>query len=241
MAPDGSRERDAMTDTPDTERLIDAVELVRSRGDPARSKLCVMSLVARLAAEPHGDRPVCASPVIAAFARPVNDAMDRTTRQRLRPFAPRLVGTADGCDGKRRDLLHAFLLHTLLPAIVTDLQAGAGSHDEAGAAALASELTGHLVHAEDAERLRLAQDPAWDRAALIWPLRTALAARRDGDGVQQAEAIARVLIAAVSGVARPSRRAWYWDRAVAILDALAEAGRPEPTVPAPRHAARTPA
>lgn len=230
-----------MTDTPDTERLIESVELVRSRGDPARRKLCVMSLVARLAAEPHGDRPVCASPVIAAFARPVNDAMDRTTRQRLRPFAPRLVGTADGYDGRRRELLHAFLLHTLLPAIVTDLQAAACGHDEAGAAALTSELTGQLVHADDAERLCIAQDPAWDRAALIWPLRTALAARRDGDGVQQAESIARVLIAAVSGVARPSRRGWYWDRAVAMLDALADAGAAEAAAPAPQTGTTVPA
>jgi hypothetical protein len=211
-----------MTEQPHTERLIEHIELVRSRGDPAQMKLCVMSLVARLAGEAHGDQPICASPVIAAFARAVNDAMDRPTRQRLRPFAPRIVGTADRLDGLRQERLHAALIETLLPAIVTDLQAGARSHDQAQAAELTAELAGQLAHADDAEHLRLVQDTRWDRAALIWPLRNALAARRDGDGVQQAESVARVLIAAVSCLARPSRRTWYWDRAVAILDQLCD-------------------
>jgi len=224
-----------MTEQPQSERLIERVELVRSRGDPAQMKLCVMSLVARLAGEAHGDRPACASPVIAAFARAVNDAMDRPTRQRLRPFAPRIAGTADRLDGARQERLHAALLDTLLPAIVTDLQAGARSHDQAQAAELTSALAGQLAHADDAEQLRIAQDPRWDRAALIWPLRTALAARRDGDGVQQSEAIARVLIAAVSCLARPSRRAWYWDRAVEILDQMCDVAEvPTATPAAPR-------
>jgi hypothetical protein len=213
-----------MTDKPHTERLIHEVELVRSRGDPARMKLCVMSLVARLAGEAHGDQPRCASPVIAAFARAVNDAMDRTTRQRLRPFAPRIVGTADGADAERRDWLHTLLVESLLPAIVTDLQASAHDHDQARAAELTAELAGQLAHADDAQQLRIVQDAAWDRAALIWPLRNALTARRDGDGVQQAEAIARVLIAAVSCLARPTRREWYWGRAVETLDRLCDVG-----------------
>jgi hypothetical protein len=221
-----------MTEQPHTERLIEHVELVRSRGDPAQMKLCVMSLVARLAGEAHGDQPLCASPVIAAFARAVNDAMDRQTRQRLRPFAPRIVGTADRLDGHRRERLHDALIATLLPAVVTDLQAGARSHDQAEAAELTAELAGQLAHAAEDEQLRLVQDPRWDRAALIWPLRTAIAARRDGDGVQQAESVARVLIAAVSCLARPSRRTWYWDRAVAILDQLCDVAEPAAAVPA---------
>jgi hypothetical protein len=160
--------------------------------------------------------------VIAAFARAVNDAMDRQTRQRLRPFAPRIVGTADRLDRQRQERLHASLVETLLPAIVTDLQAGARSHDQAQAAELTAALAGQLIHAEEAEQLRLVQDTHWDRAALIWPLRNALAARRDSDGVQQAESVARVLIAAVSCLARPSRRSWYWDRAVEMLDQLCD-------------------
>jgi hypothetical protein len=222
-----------MTQNPQIERLLGEVELVRSRGDPERRRLCVMSLVALLAEEPHGDQPRCASPVIAAFARPVNDAMDRTTRQRLRPFAPRIVGTAGADEGARRLLLHRALVETLLPALVTDLQAGARSHDQARAAELTADLARQLPDAAPDERPALAQQPQWDRAALIWPLRTALAAYRDGDGVSQAEATARALIAAVSCLARPSRRDWYWDRAIEILDGLCDLGRREtPTQPA---------
>ncbi|MBK1696432.1 hypothetical protein [Rhodovibrio salinarum] len=220
-----------MTEQPHTERLIEHVELVRSRGDPAQMKLCVMSLVARLAQEAHGDQPRCASPVIAAFARAVNDAMDRQTRQRLRPFAPRIVGTADRLDDQRQALLHAALIEMLLPAIVTDLQASARTQDQAQAAELTAELTGQLTHGDDVEQLRIAQDIEWDRAALIWPLRNALTARRDGDGVQQAESVARVLIAAVACVARPTRRNWYWDRAVELLDQLCDVAEDAPVTP----------
>lgn len=229
-----------MSQNPRIERLLGEVELVRSRGDPERNKLCVMSLVALLAAEPHSDRPRCASPVIAAFARPVNDAMDRITRQRLSPFAPRIVGTSGSDEAARRAILHRRLVNTLLPAVVTDLQASARGQDQARAAELTADLAGQLAHADARERLQLVQDPRWDRAALIWPLRNALTAHRDGDGVQQAEAVARVLIAAVSCLARPSRRNWYWDRAIELLDELCDvSGASAPARKAPVEAGRT--
>lgn len=231
-----------MTQNPQFERLLGEVELVRSRGDPERMKLCVMSLVALLAAEPHSDRPRCASPVIAAFARPINDAMDRSTRQRLRPFAPRIVGTSGSDEAARGGILHRLLLDTLLPAVVTDLQASARGQDQARAAELTARLASQLAHADLDEQVKLAQDARWDRAALIWPLRNALTARRDGQGVQQAEAVARVLIAAVSCLARPSRRDWYWDRAIETLDALcdvAPAVAPKPAVRAREDSGRT--
>jgi hypothetical protein len=53
--------------------------------------VCVMEAVAWLAGEPHSDRPTCACPVIAAFARGLNDNLDETDRQRLREFIPALV------------------------------------------------------------------------------------------------------------------------------------------------------
>jgi len=227
-----------MTQNPQFERLLGEVELVRSRGDPDRMKLCVMSLVALLAAEPHSDRPRCASPVIAAFARPINDAMDRSTRQRLRPFAPRIVGTSGSDEAARRAILHRTLVATLLPAVVTDLQASARGQDQARAAELTAQLAGQLAHADEQQQLRIAQDAQWDRAALIWPLRNALAAHRDGDGVQQAESVARVLIAAVSCLARPTRRDWYWDRAIEVLDELCDVAPSK--APAAAAAARSP-
>lgn len=220
-----------MVQDPQTERLLGDIELVRSRGDPERMRLCVMSLVAMLAGEPHGDRPRAASPLIAAFARPINDAMDRATRQRLVPFAPRMVGTAARDDAARREILHHELMRTLLPAVVTDLQAGARGQAQARAAELTAALARELADAPLERQPAVVQDAAWDHAAVIGPLRVAVTAYRDGAGVQQAEAVARLLIAAVSCLARPSRRAWYWDRAIGLLDRLCEVGRAAP-VPA---------
>jgi len=59
-------------------------------------EMCVMEAVAYVAGEPWSDRPKCASKVIAAFCRSWNDSMDDATRQRLKPYVPKLIGTADG-------------------------------------------------------------------------------------------------------------------------------------------------
>lgn len=209
-----------MADDMRTERLLGTVELVRSRGDPEKGKLCIMSLVARLADEPHGDHPKVASPMIAAFARPINDAMDRQTRQRLIPFAPHIQGTGMETDGERRALLHNALLNELLPRMVTDLQVAASSDWDATGADETARLAAALAETPTAEQPRLVQDPAWDNAALIAPLRVAITAFRDGSSVQQAEAVARLVIAGASRVARPTRRTWYWDRAIDLLDRL---------------------
>jgi len=217
------------TDDPGLERLLGRIELVPSRGDPARHKLCVMSLVARLGEEAHSDRPHAASPLIAAFARPINDAMDRLSRQRLIPFAPRILGTSTAGDPTRREVLHATLMDTLLPRIVTDLQAGARPHVEAGAVATCARLAASLAETAPTHQPRLVQDAAWDGAVLVGPLRVAITARRDSQGVQQAEAVARILAAGAGGAARPSRRAWYWDQAIDLLDRLCDVPDGPPT------------
>lgn len=214
-----------MAQDPRVERLLDTVELVRSRGDPERGRLCMMSLVAFLAGEEHGDRPRTASPLIAAFARPINDAMDRGTRQRLIPFAPRVIGTAADGDHLRGEIMHLALMQTLLPAVIRDLQVNARGQSQAREAEDTARLVGELRDTPLEAQPRLVQDARWDRAALIGPIRVAVAAHRNGHGEQQAEAVARILIAAVSGLARPSRRSWYWDLAVGLLDRLCEVER----------------
>lgn len=222
-----------MAHDPRIERLLDTVELVRSRGDPERNRLCMMSLVALLAREPHSDRPRTASPLIAAFVRPINDAMDRATRQRLIPFAPHVIGTAQGGDAVRQEIMHHELMQRLLPAVVTDLQVNARNQAQARDAELTARLCGELVETPLEAQPRLVQDSRWDRAALIGPIRVAVSAYRGGQGEQQAEAVARIAIAAVSRLARPSRRTWYWDRAIALLDRLCEAGRASPAAREP--------
>src|SRR5215207_11085379 len=95
---------------PRLQRALDRVELVGgSIGNPGDGRMCLMSLVAFLAGEPHSDSPGCASPVIQAFAVLVNDHMPRAARQRLKPFAPRIIGTDDGLDRARAEVLREAL------------------------------------------------------------------------------------------------------------------------------------
>jgi hypothetical protein len=226
-----------MADQIRTERLLADVELVRSRGDRETGKLCIMSLVAQLASEPHTDQPQAASPLIAAFARAINDAMDRPTRQRLIPFAPRIQGTHAGLDRDRQRWLQTMLLDALLPRLVTDLQVAANGDSEATGAELTARLVRELRDTPAAQQGRVVQDAAWDGACLITPLRAAFMAYRDGAAVQHAEAVARILITGAHSVARPTRRTWYWDRAVDVLDRLCEMDqRPAPHVDAHRRA-----
>ena len=63
---------------------------------PDRSNgLCVMEVVAWYAGEAHSDAPACTSPVLAAYARGLNDAMpdDATRDKYLKPLIIPLVET----------------------------------------------------------------------------------------------------------------------------------------------------
>ena len=92
------------------QRAFDRVELVSgSIGDPGEGRMCLMSLVAFLAGEAHSDAPGCASPLIQTFAVLVNDHMPHAARQRLKPFAPRIIGTNDGFDPVRAEILRGGL------------------------------------------------------------------------------------------------------------------------------------
>jgi hypothetical protein len=55
----------------------------------------LMEAVSALAGEPWSNRPSCTSPVIAAYARSLNDWLPDNARQRLKAYIPRLVGTAE--------------------------------------------------------------------------------------------------------------------------------------------------
>jgi hypothetical protein len=56
----------------------------------------VMELASVLAGQAFNDHPGSVDPVLAAFLRHLNDRLDDTDRQRLRPYAAAVVGTR--CD-----------------------------------------------------------------------------------------------------------------------------------------------
>ena len=79
-----------------TKPTTELAEVIRIQAGGHRSfadGACAMELVSYMAHETYSDHPKCASPVLAAFVRPINDRMDDDTRQKLAPYLIRLIGT----------------------------------------------------------------------------------------------------------------------------------------------------
>jgi len=78
---------------------------------------CLLEIVAMFAGQPFNDQPKCVSPVLRTFGISLNDVWDDVQRQTLRPFIPRLPGTAgDGLDEARSYLALDWLIRTYTPA-----------------------------------------------------------------------------------------------------------------------------
>src|SRR3954447_20946326 len=72
------------------------VTLARGKHRSPRNGACVMELASMLAAEPFTDRPTSVCPVVAAFLRAYNDAVDDARRQDLYGYASAAVGSRAG-------------------------------------------------------------------------------------------------------------------------------------------------
>lgn len=85
----------------------------RSRNDG----VCATEAIAWLAGEEHSDHPECLSPILGAFLRGWNDAVDKDQRQELKPYLPRCIGTADDGNDELRGWMAAdWLVRTYTPA-----------------------------------------------------------------------------------------------------------------------------
>lgn len=91
-------------------------DLLRGAHRSPDEGLCLMELTALFVGEAHSDRPLCVSPVLAAFGRGLNDCLgDR--RQELKSLIPSLPGTADdGMDARRGFMALDWMVRTWLPA-----------------------------------------------------------------------------------------------------------------------------
>jgi hypothetical protein len=84
--------------------------------DPQEGR-CAMEWVAHLAGERHSDQPGCVSPVVRALCVALNDGLDGCSRQRLRPYLTRTIGTAgDGLDEPRAWMALDWLVRSYTPA-----------------------------------------------------------------------------------------------------------------------------
>jgi hypothetical protein len=192
------------------QRVLDRIELVSGIGEPHEGTACLMSLVAQLAGEDHTDRPACASPLICAFAIPVNDHMPREARQRLKPFAPRLVGTNDGLDRARAKALRQVLVEVVLPRASGDRHA--------------PSLSGPARRAGPLRRLRV----RLLRGDLLRHIGRLLEKAEGGHGRGREAELAGAaghLLGLCARDAWDAREAeWYWGQAIGLLDRLCEVG-----------------
>lgn len=199
------------------QRAFDRVELVSgSIGDPGKGRMCLMSLVAFLAGEPHSDAPDCASPLVQAFAVAVNDHMPRAARQRLKPFAPRIIGTNDGFDRLRAAVLRQALAEEIPPE-APDQQLTDCTAPATGRFAKLRRLWRWLRKDEGGRLL--------DRAL-----------SRD-DGVYLAREAARLIARSARGASCVREQERCWDAAIGLLDRLCDVGAPVrrgPGIPAVR-------
>jgi hypothetical protein len=189
------------------QHLYDRVRLVRGKGDRRSGTLCIMSFVALLAGERHTDAPSTASPLVRQFAIFLNDAMPDAERQLLKPFAPRIIGTADDFDPGRAAVLRRAMQREVFPRICSDLQEGAlpsgPLHDPCGVATA---------------------QPAKDLLCGFAALATAEDTSRNRR--QLALCAARLLSTCAAAATTSTSRAWYWAQAINLLDQLCDVGMP---------------
>src|SRR6266568_4118928 len=177
---------------------------------------CLLEVASMLAGQPFGDGPPCVSPVLRTFGISVNDQWDDEQRQKLLPFAPRLLNTAgDGLDEARSYLALDWLIRTYTPAwldlagltdVAAELRALRRVADMAAAAA-----AGPVVW--DAQtKAAAAGAAAWDAAsAAAWD--AAGAAAGDAAGAAAWDAAWDAAGAAAGAAARDAAGAAAWDAA----------------------------
>jgi hypothetical protein len=85
---------------------VDSVRLEPGAHRSPRDGLCLLELTSLVAEERFSDRPQCVCVVIAAFLRDWNDRSAHAHRQRLRPYARRVIGSkaGRGVTHRRRDV-----------------------------------------------------------------------------------------------------------------------------------------
>jgi hypothetical protein len=195
------------------EGLYSQVELVRGVGDRRTAQLCIMSFVALLAGEDHSDSPVTTSPVIRRFAITINDQMPEPLRQDLKCFAPEMIGTRDGHDRARTKLLFDAARIELLPRIEADI-GGCGSASLAYDKKRTFRSWLHAYH--------------WVKTYV-----TASTNVLDEGRQEDAAWMVACLICGCAHIAALAhQRAWYWAKAVDLLDRLCTIGTEDarPTV-----------
>ena len=195
---------------------------------------CAMEWVSHLAGEPHSDEPRCVSPVLRAYCTSLNDSLDDGTRQHLRPYLARTIGTMhDGLDEQRSWMALDWLIRTYAPTWLAAAGLTGAAHQLADLAPVtdASYLPEALLELQAA---RCDAHAAWSsslgaaRPAAWTPWAAGRAAAREaawGSAGAAAWAAARVAVGEIAGDrARAVARDIAGDAAATIARAARTAG-----------------
>jgi hypothetical protein len=150
------------------EITIESLVLKSGKHATPAEGLCVMEAVAYFRGIEHTDHPACVSRALGAFLRSWNDSLDDATRQRLKPYILKVVGTNTGAadEQRRARLATDWLVRTHIPAWL-EL---AGLKDHATALRTLPQLTSSelaakaqtTIAAAGAAARVAAWDAAWD-------------------------------------------------------------------------------
>jgi len=81
---------------------LETITLAKGAHKQESGEACLMEWVSIFAGEPFSDSPACTDPVIASYARTLNDYMPDDQRQRLRAYIPLLVKASNGVSPQAR-------------------------------------------------------------------------------------------------------------------------------------------
>ncbi len=99
---------------------LDKIMLKVGAHEDLNDGACVMELVSFMAGEKWSDNPECSCPVLAAFARRINDRMNDEYRQKLKPLIPKLLNSVDNQKRKVRREFFAHQAITIFLPLLTD-------------------------------------------------------------------------------------------------------------------------
>lgn len=102
--------------------LLSDIKISYGKHASREEGLCLLEATALVAGEPHSDKPSCVDPLLAAFARRLNDSSWRSNEARsaaLLPFVPLLVGTSGKVDQEKlRWFFSDQAVRNFLPAVL---------------------------------------------------------------------------------------------------------------------------
>jgi hypothetical protein len=203
---------------------LDTIKLQSGGHDNWEEGACLLETASYLAGEPWTDHPKCVSLVITRYGIALNDRLGDEDRQKLKPFIPGMLGTADdGLDDLREFMLADWSIRVATPRWL-DL---AGLTDEATrlretAPVVDAKTLGQALDAARAVRANTYELRTKRRAELKAIFVDELKKNPDTDLVAVAAAAA-VAVAAAAAVAVAAADAAADAVAVAVAVAAADA------------------